>query len=420
VTLLTTLAAPPTVKLISLVQGGPYGWNGASSIREIEVGHQPVVSLNPNGGYETLRAATWPVASGGLHLFFNLVWPAADTGTGRLTTYVLPFRFYQDLYSETHVHEKGNLLWEGTISGRVGYYDEAALVPLGEGEYVYEIDLPGWADTFYDQGGWTYHNDIVIDEWDAFWGDDGPIAGEYEQYLAYYLPVGTIALAQHAWPWNDVYWPKNVPASATGSVHGLVRDRVNVSWSSGGVSVTNLPPGDTYDLRLELPSYGSFWGTHHDADWHSSRVIPYPTTENNGDCTLSVNEWYPNTFDVDLHLSDAPENNPTGTYTLYYVHSTDADELGSWAAAAVGTGHWEVLATHDYNGGSYPNGHVTSGGVIPPEYIAWVFQFPGSFASPYELVHFGILTPNGKSAKQYFGPGYPNGHAVMAGGVWWS
>jgi hypothetical protein len=64
VTLLSTLSSPPTMKLITLVQGGPYGWNGASSIREIEVGHQPIVSLNPNGGYETLRVATWPVPSG--------------------------------------------------------------------------------------------------------------------------------------------------------------------------------------------------------------------------------------------------------------------------------------------------------------------------------------------------------------------
>jgi hypothetical protein len=60
-TLTTTLTTVPFYKLISLVRGR-YGWNGASSTRLIEEGHQPLVSINPEGGCKTLSVKTWPVA----------------------------------------------------------------------------------------------------------------------------------------------------------------------------------------------------------------------------------------------------------------------------------------------------------------------------------------------------------------------
>ena len=59
-TLPTLLTETAGYKLITLVRGR-YGWNGPAHVHWFAEGAQPVVSLNPDGGYQTLSVKTWPV-----------------------------------------------------------------------------------------------------------------------------------------------------------------------------------------------------------------------------------------------------------------------------------------------------------------------------------------------------------------------
>ena len=56
VTLPTLLTETAGHKLITLVRGR-YGWNGPAYVHWFAEGAQPVVSLNPDGGYQTSREA---------------------------------------------------------------------------------------------------------------------------------------------------------------------------------------------------------------------------------------------------------------------------------------------------------------------------------------------------------------------------
>lgn len=58
-TLPTLLTETAGYKLITLVRGR-YGWNGPAYVHWFAEGAQPVVSLNPDGGYHTLSVKTWP------------------------------------------------------------------------------------------------------------------------------------------------------------------------------------------------------------------------------------------------------------------------------------------------------------------------------------------------------------------------
>lgn len=423
-TLVTTLNAVASYKLVSLVRGR-YGWNGTSCVRAFEEGHQPIVSLNPNGGYQTLSITTWS-AAGGTDVRLLITWPDAATPNKPTTAVDIPIRIYAalDPTGTDESKDETKLLYEGTVDFTFGTYDFETpdfVAPIGEGAYVVEMDFPGWAGSWYPDP-WTWSDWFEITDWDHVWVDGSPVEGRWETILHYTIPTGYIFLGSHPWPWIDVGWPKTTTVDLSGATWGTLLTDATKTWWSNGLSIMAVPPGDTYALTAHLPSYSSFWGTHAAVDLvRTGMVIPYLDVDPIHPNYTEVAEWWPNTLDIDIAFATDrydEEEDPDGTYSLYMVHSTVQSECEAMMAAADPPGgDWELLTTHDFENPE-ASSIVTTGGLIPVDRKGFVFEFP-DWSATLTCVAFGVVGPDDKVYKWY-GSGIDAHQRHYAAGLnWW-